>query len=351
MDDGQTGENTPPQQQEFTADLVLEGGGVKGIALVGALEVLEERGYTFRRVAGSSAGAIAGALVAAGIPTPTMVEILRRTDYRKFMDGGRFSNLVVGKAIDLWVHTGLYHGDYLKKWLDEQLRDHAGPGWAGTFADLPYEDPDPGRVLAESRRFRLVVTGSDLTNGRLRYFPWDFGDYGRDPGAQRVVDSVRVSMSIPFFYRPVKWREKDGTDTWLVDGGMLSNYPITVFDAPPGMAPRWPTNGVKLSGRPQAGLGIRNTIKGPIGLARAMLRTMMGFYDRQHIDASDAIARTIFVDTGGVRTTQFDLDAEDREMLYRNGRRAAIEFLDGSDRRPAWDFDAYIAKHREVAPA
>lgn len=341
-------DNGGTQLPARSADLVLEGGGVKGIALVGALEVLEENGYRFRRVAGSSAGAIAGALVAAGIPTPTMVEILRSTDYRKFMDGGRFSNIFTGKAIALWVHNGLYHGDYLKKWLDETLRTHAGPGWTGTFADLPYDDPDPEKSLPEARRFRLMVTGSDLTHGRLRYFPWDFGDYGRDPGSQRIVDAVRASMSIPFFYRPVKWRLDDGTVTWLVDGGMLSNYPITVFDAPVGVAPRWPTIGIKLSGRPQAGLGITNQIKGPVGLARAMLRTMMGFYDGQHIDASDAIDRTIFVDTGKIRTTQFDLGPEDREMLYQSGRKAATEFLQGSDRRPAWDFDAYIAKHREV---
>lgn len=47
------------------ADLVLEGGGVKGIALVGAISVLEERGYEFQRVAGTSAGTIVGSLVAA----------------------------------------------------------------------------------------------------------------------------------------------------------------------------------------------------------------------------------------------------------------------------------------------
>src|SRR5699024_4173475 len=68
-------------------DLVMEGGGVKGIALAGALEVLEERGYTVNRIAGSSAGAIAGALATAGIPARTIVEILRETDYRQFEDG------------------------------------------------------------------------------------------------------------------------------------------------------------------------------------------------------------------------------------------------------------------------
>lgn len=341
-------------------DLVLEGGGVKGIALVGALEVLEEHGFTFRRVAGSSAGAIAGALIAAGIPAKKLAQILREVDYRRFQDGGPFSNILFAKASSVWLHNGIYRGDYLRTWLDQQLREHGRAGWTGAFADVPYQDPDPDRALPAQRQYRLVVTGSDLTNGRLRYFPWDFPSYGRDPGTEQIVDAVRASMSIPFFYRPVRWREKDGTKTWLVDGGMLSNYPIDVFDAPAGVRPRWPTIGIKLSGKPQAGLGVTNKIDGPLGLGFAMLRTMMGFYDRLHIDASDAIDRTIFVDTGKVRTTDFSLSPEDRDLLYQNGRKAATEFLEGTkilestapvdDRkiREAWDFDTYIEKHRTL---
>ena len=69
------------------ADLVLEGGGVKGIALVGAISVLEERGYQFRRVAGTSAGAIVGSLVAANARAAELQEIMRAVDYRGFRDG------------------------------------------------------------------------------------------------------------------------------------------------------------------------------------------------------------------------------------------------------------------------
>jgi predicted acylesterase/phospholipase RssA len=67
--------------------LVLEGGGVKGIALVGATSVLEERGYEFRRVAGTSAGAIVGSLVAANAGAAELEEIMRGVDYRRFQDG------------------------------------------------------------------------------------------------------------------------------------------------------------------------------------------------------------------------------------------------------------------------
>ena len=70
------------------ADLVLEGGGVKGIALVGAVAVLEEHGYEFNRIAWTSAGAIVGALLAAGMPTADMVGIMRSIDYTRFQDKG-----------------------------------------------------------------------------------------------------------------------------------------------------------------------------------------------------------------------------------------------------------------------
>src|SRR6266571_70272 len=75
------------------ADLVLEGGGVKGIGLVGALKVFGDAGYRFRRVAGTSAGAIVGSLTAAGVPPEQLQRIMRELDYRKFQDGDFLSHL------------------------------------------------------------------------------------------------------------------------------------------------------------------------------------------------------------------------------------------------------------------
>ena len=100
-------------------DLVMEGGGVKGIALAGAIEVLEERGYRVHRVAGSSAGAIAGALAASGIDGSTMVEILRATDYRRFEDGPWWTRTLPGKALSILLHNGIHRGDFLQQWLEE----------------------------------------------------------------------------------------------------------------------------------------------------------------------------------------------------------------------------------------
>ncbi len=328
------------------ADLVMEGGGVKGIALIAAVEVLEEHGYTFHRVAGTSAGAIAAALVAAGIPAKKLVEILRAVDYRKFQDGVWWDDHLVGKVVDLLTRKGIYRGEYLRHWVDEQISTHGTHGHTGTFADLAYQDPDPARQLPPEKAFRLIVTTSDVSQGRLRYLPWDYQEFGLEASGQRIADAVRASMSIPFFYRPVRWTSKQGHPVWLVDGGMLSNFPVQVFDAPPGVTPRWPTIGIKLSARPDAPQGVQNPVTGTLSLGFALLRTMIGSYDRVHVDAPDAVVRTIFIDTGKVRTTQFDLSDADRDLLYRNGRKAAQDFLNGTDGRPKWDFETYVAEHR-----
>ncbi|MGH3910765.1 MAG: patatin-like phospholipase family protein, partial [Pseudonocardiaceae bacterium] len=66
------------------ADLVLEGGGVKGIGLVGVVNTLRATSYPdIRRVAGTSAGAIVAALIAAGMSPRRMEEVMRSVEYTK----------------------------------------------------------------------------------------------------------------------------------------------------------------------------------------------------------------------------------------------------------------------------
>jgi NTE family protein len=73
-----------------------------------------------------------------------------------------------------------------------------------------------------------------------------------------------------------------------------------------------------------------------------MVATMTNFHDQMHLDDPGVLARTIFVDCGTVKATDFDLDPETRDMLYRNGRDAASKFLE------TWDFDDYVARYRSV---
>jgi NTE family protein len=327
----------------YDADLVLEGGGVKGIALAGAITVLMDRGYDFKRVAGTSAGAIVGALVAARFTKDQLIAAMSSLDYCDFQDGHPWDHLAVGKMFALVSEHGVYHGDYLKKWLGEQLAGHG----VRTFADLPYTDAE--RPPADpARAFRLVVNVSDITSGCLRQLPWHYGEHYRlDPGGQVVVDAVRCSMSIPFFYQPVILKDGDGREHWIVDGGMLSNFPISLFDAPPGAEPRWPTFGIKLSTKPSAvQQSLANRIHGTASMSLAMLNTLTGFYDRMHVQDPSVVARTIFIDTADIQATDFDLTEEKRDLLFANGQKAATEFLDGAANRPAWDWERYKTAYR-----
>lgn len=326
-----------------TADLVLEGGGVKGIGLVGAITVLEERGYRVNRLAGASAGAIVGALVAAGYTSTEMKAIMATLDYRRFQDASLLDRVpLVGKTLSLALEKGIYEGRYLKEWLGARLAEKG----VRTWADLKLIDPNSS--LPAAQQYKLVVMVSDISQGCLRRLPWDYRHYRVEGGADAapVVDAVRASMSIPFFYEPVAMTAADGKRSWLVDGGMLSNFPVDTFDRPTGEPPRWPTFGIKLSARPEAAQLVSHRVHGAISMAHAMLSTMMGFHDQMHLEDPGTIARTIFVDTTGVKATDFDIDDATQQRLFDNGRRAAEKFLDGGDGQPPWDWERYVEDHR-----
>jgi NTE family protein len=319
------------------ADLVLEGGGVKGVGLVGAVSVLEEHGYTFRRIAGTSAGAIVGALVAARISTTALHELMQSVPYSKFKDESMIDRFgILGKGLSLLFEEGVYEGKFLHSWLSEQLAAHN----VRTFGDLRIDD-DPETSLPVEKRYKLVVMAADLSLGRLIRLPWDYKErYDLDPDEQSVADAVRMSMSIPFFYEPVKMRDAQrNRTTYVVDGGLLSNFPIDAFDRTDGRAPRWPTFGVKLSARADAQM-VSNEIDGPFDFAKALVATLLSAHEARHLDDPCVVKRTMFVDTMKVRSTDFGITPDQQKTLYTNGRDSAEGFLKG------WDFGEYVKECR-----
>lgn len=319
-----------------SADLVLEGGGVKGIGLAGAIVELAEQGLHFPRIAGTSAGAIVGALAAtyqaAGRPLSGIVDVMRALDYRKFRDGAVLDRLgPPGQALELMMSEGIYKGEYLIEWLSAELEKVGITTWG----QLRIDD-DEGTGLPPSQRYRLVVMTSDLSRGRLVRLPWDFHHYGLEPDEQSIVESVRASMSIPFYYRPVQLATGPGGGgaVTLVDGGLLSNFPVDAFDRTDGLPPRWPTFGIKLSARPDARQAAYQ-IDSTFDLLRGCLRTLLGAHDAYHLDDEGVTARTIFVDCLHVDSVNFDIDAATQQRLYENGRSAARKFLTARFPAPA----------------
>lgn len=324
------------------ADLVLEGGGVKGVALAGAVVGLAGAGYEFRRVAGTSAGAVAGAIVAAlsaaGEPVARLEEVLKAVDLHRFRDTAGVGRLpVVGRALALLAHDGLYEGRYLEQFL----RGALGELGVRTFGDLRWDDP--GSSLPPGRSYRLVVTVSDLSRRRLARLPWDLASYGADPDDYPVARAVRASAAIPFFFRPVVQRTPQGDATW-VDGGLLSNFPVGLFDRTDSAAPRWPTFGVRLTtppGTPPA----THPVHGPLGVGLAALDTLLTDQDAAYVEDPCTVDRTVFVPTAGVSAVDFDLDRATSDRLYDAGTQAAARFLS------RWDWPAHLARCRGGASA
>lgn len=303
------------------ADLVCEGGGVRGIGLVGAVDALAQAGYSFPRVAGSSAGAIVASLVAAlqaaGEPVSRLAELMRTIDYRKFLDRSIVGRVpLVGGALSLLTSDGVYRGAYIEHLLSGLLADLG----VRTFGDL--------RTGEESDQYAwsLVVTASDLSRRRLVRIPWDLASYGIDPDDFPVARAVHASAAIPFVFEPVRV----GGATW-VDGGLLSDFPVQLFDRP---GPRWPTFGIRLSARP--GIPPTHAVHGPVSLGIAAVETLVSNQDNAYIDEPCTVRRTVFVPAEDVSPIDFDLSAEQRDALYQRGLQAGQQFL------RTWNYAAYL---------
>jgi NTE family protein len=318
---------------ERKVDGVFEGGGVKGIGLVGAVAVTEEKGYQFENVAGTSAGAIVASLIAAGYKAGRLREIIEGLDYSKFKDEGLLDKVpLLGHVLSLGFEKGIYEGKFVEDWL-AKLLEEAPNGPVRTFADLRTEYPEPKYC------YRLQVIATDISQGRMLVLPGDIARYGIDPDEMSGARAVRMSMSIPFFYEPVILKDARGNDCYIVDGGVLSNYPVWIFDDG-GAEPPWPTLGYRLvepeADRPHA-------VNGPISLFAALFSTMMDAHDARYIDDADFV-RTVPIPTVGVGTTEFDLSRERSDELYESGREAAVKFFS------TWDFETYKTRYRRATP-
>jgi len=320
-------------RSNLRADAVFEGGGVKGIGLVGAVAVAEERGYQWVNVAGTSAGAIVTSLMAAGYSAAEMKEIMNELDYNKFKDSSLLDRIpLAGPMASLIFEKGIYEGKFIENWIRGLLRKKG----IKTFSDLILEEYKDDAQY----RFKLRVIASDISRGRLLVLPQDIADFGINPDDLDVAAAVRMSMSIPFFYEPVRLRNmKTNQVSYIVDGGLLSNFPVWLFDTE-GATPEWPTFGFKLA-EPEA--ETPHQVRGPISLLAALFSTMMEAHDARYIEDAQFI-RTIPIPTLGIGTTEFDISREKSEALYQSGRQAAEEFFS------TWDFAKYVDKYRRGEP-
>lgn len=311
---------------------VFEGGGVRGIGHVGAVCRMEQAGWQFADVAGSSAGAMIAALLAAGYTGKELKKELETLEYMRFKGMDLPDHFgIIGKSVSLFLSLGIYNTDYLEDWIDDLLTRKG----VRKFKDV------------EQRGRKLKITASDLTEKRLLILPDDLVDFSTDPDEFCIAPAVRMSVSIPVFFEPVRWKDLQGKEHLIVDGGLLSNYPIWLLD-----------DGRKASDYPVFGFRFideKNFCNSPgcqagpnlVDYLKAIVSTSLDAIDHHYLSKGD-YERTIRISAAAgtgeqrrkISAVDFDIDREDSRILFENGWNAAERFL------AAWNFESWKRRYR-----
>jgi NTE family protein len=312
---------------------VFEGGGMKAIALVGAYFELEKAGYKINNMAGSSAGAIVAALLAVGYTASEIEHLLKETDFLKFKQKS-WKNLVpFSKLFNISVNYGIYCADTFETWLNDLL-DKKGKTKFKHLLNKNY--------TSIRDKYKLQVTATDLTTKKLLILPHDIKDFNIEPGELSIATAVRMSMSLPIFYIPYILTNNK-LKHLIVDGGLMSNYPIWLLDD--GKTPGIPTFGFKFKHHLQEHNEITNTFTFLKSIIESSLESEDYYSTYQLIGDKE---RTIYINTTidkkgkltPVHTTDFDISKAELGLLFNNGRISGKKFINN------WDFNNWLSKYR-----
>lgn len=304
--------NTPlwPRKSPFRPNiLVMKGGGIKGLAYVGALTVLEEYGYQFTHYVGTSAGAISAALLAVGYSPTELGNILTITKFKRFKDGWLLFSLPL-----LIFRKGLYRGEAFRVWLENHLRAKF-PQFASAV-DIRFS-----HLAQVSNGFRRLSVFASLKGQTAYCF-----DSNNPANADDLVSfACRCSMAIPYFFRPERIAGK-----WVVDGGMQNNYPIySLLRFDPDLRDSADFLGLYL--------GHKNAQRSTEWFLLDLFTIWSESGDEEAM--TQFIDRTVIIDPRPVRTTDFSLSQDDVKFLLAEGKASALRWLYhwGDDKRPSID--------------
>jgi NTE family protein len=311
--------------QPYT-NLVFEGGGMRGICFAGAIHEMEKQGLltNIEKVGGTSVGAITALTLSLGYSASEIQQIIGSTNPQKFNDG---NFLFFGAGRRLRNHYGLYKGNAFVRWTEKVIAAKTGN------KDITFKE------LHDRKFLDLYVTGTSINNQKVIVFSHEtYPD-------MKVKDAVRISMSVPFFFQAVfidphgrvlTRKEAVGDFDIMVDGGLVANFPIQLFDSLD------PTTNTRTS-NPHT-LGFRLDAKNQLeydkvnkGLAPVQVQSLRnyvgGFYNYIHENMNranlnhDDWARTVSIVAERVGPKIKKFSDQETELLIDNGRLGVQEFL------------------------
>jgi NTE family protein len=206
--------------QKQYENLVFEGAGIRGLAYSGVIKGLEDLGMMneIKRVGGTSAGAITAMMLSIGYDSGEIYEIISKTDFQKF-NKGKFG--ILGGFNRINKRYGWYINDKFEKWLEDLIENKTGD------SEITFKE------LGERGYKELHATGTCINKQELIVF--NSVTYPK----MKVKDAIKISMSIPLYFEAIfldsegklynKQEEGFNLDV-VVDGGLIGNYPIGIFD-------------------------------------------------------------------------------------------------------------------------
>ncbi|WP_067836860.1 patatin-like phospholipase family protein [Amphibacillus sediminis] len=288
-------------------DGVFSGGGVKAFAYIGALEAVEQAGIKFERVAGSSAGALIAGLIAAGYQASELKQKVINLDLTDFLDGSKMERfLPFLKWLSLYHSLGLYKGKKFEGWLAQLLADKG----IHTFSDL---DKD-----------KLKLTVADLTLKRLIIIPDDLEQvFGVAADRFSVAKAIRMSASLPYFFKPEKLYDQEAKKHLLVDGALLSSLPMWLYKRANQKLVR-PVIGFQLQSKENYLMHTKSD--NALQFTKTLITTMQHAQDLKYIAKYDQ-PNIVFLDTDEVNVADFGIDKQERLALIANGKKKTQVYL------------------------
>jgi NTE family protein len=286
---------------------VFEGGGVRGVGLAGAVAALEDGGVKFAEVAGTSVGAMVAALLAAGYSGAELRAEIENLDFKQFKSTGGAMGLAK-TILNINRELGIYESAYFENYLSKLLLKKG----VTTFADL---------------KKPLKITAVDTTDNKLLILPDDLAHFGIDPRTFSVARAVRMSISIPLFFKPCSLRDAGNREHLIVDGGVLSNNPAFLLEN--GKYPlvnfRFENLSKDKNAEKEPRPGVFEYVRNLIGMVLDDSDSVRNKGGEQIIYVNTAV--TVGGRTKSIKSVNFDITRAESDALYKNGYSAGQSFL------------------------